>query len=233
MAPRGRKRQLGQSMLESVPKERDTGGDTRPRHGARKKCSNPNNKPDGCGGWARRNSEPPACSSCGGGTRTSTKWKRDADSGEVTREKTGIVRIPPRVQQLLDGEINVDDLDEEELSRGYPRAADGSFRCPPNLVPRTLHNRMRRELFDRANRELSASLVDMAGFMVKVARDPNAPTKERMDAAKWVFERIMGKQPEVSVTFDTRKYETIFEGVDRTAAYEPPEAGPDDDGREA
>jgi hypothetical protein len=122
----------------------------------------------------------------------------------------------------------VEDLDEEELARGYPRAEDGSFRCPPNVVPRSLHNRMVRELFDRANRELKGGLVEVAQYMMAIVRNEEIDPKVRLSAAQWVFERVMGKVPDVQLTAEMKRYEMVFEGVDRSFL----ETEPVDDGRE-
>lgn len=203
--------------------ERDSAGDNRPRHGERKRCSE-----DDCNDFARRHSE--KCTKHGGGTRAFKKHKADPDTGEVTSRLTGSVRIPPRVAALLDGEIDVHELDDEELARGYPRAVDGTFKGkPPDVIPRHMYNRMQRELFERANRELKSGLVDVAEMMIGFARNTELDPKVRMDCAKWVFERIMGK-PEQALSVDVKKYETIFEGIDRDALRTD---GTGDDGRDA
>ena len=183
----------------------------RARHGERRRCSDPKKK--GCKGFARRNTVPPVCSNCGGGSRAGTKHSIDPDTGAVVTTKRGLVSIPPRVQALLDGDIAVEDLDEEELARGYPRAADGSFRCPPNVVPRTLHDRMVRELFARAGRQLKSNLVDAVKNMTEIANDKELDPKVRLAASQWIIERVMGKTPDVNVTVEEKRYERMFEGI--------------------
>jgi len=209
---------------------RDTDNETRPRHGSRRRCSNPKNKPGGCRGFAKRHSDPAACRDCDGADRTTKRRRVDGETGAITTKNTGIVRVPDRVAALLDGTLDVSELDEEELARGYPRAADGSVRNPAQVIPRQVFNRLQRELFERANRELKSGLVDVAKMMVSFANNTELDPKVRVDCGKWVTERIMGK-PEQSLTLDVRKYETIFEGTDRSV-YDLSEDDPDD-GREA
>jgi hypothetical protein len=127
------------------------------------------------------------------------------------------VSIPPRVQALLDGTLDYGELDEEELARGYPRAADGSFRNPPVIIPRGIHTRMMRELFDRANAQLKENLVDAASVMTSIMNNSEIEPKIRLDAAKWLMERVMGKSPDVSISMDEKTFERLFDRLDRGA----------------
>lgn len=185
----------------------------RPKHGARRRCSDPKKK--GCKGFARRNTVPPVCPNCGGGSRAGTKHEIDPETGKVLTSKRGLVSVPPRVQALLDGEIAVEDLDDEELARGYPRASDGSFRCPPNVVPRVLHDRMVRELFSRAGAKLKQDLVKSVETMTEIAGNKELDPAVRIKAAQWVIERVMGKTPDVQVNVEEKRYEKVFERIYR------------------
>lgn len=118
---------------------------------------------------------------------------------------------------LLDGTLDISELDEEELARGYPRAADGSFRNPPVIIPRAIHARMMRELFDRANIKLKENLTEAAETLVKIMSNPEYDPKLRADAAKWLIERTMGKTPDITVNVDEKRYEALFERIDRGA----------------
>jgi hypothetical protein len=118
---------------------------------------------------------------------------------------------------LLDGTLSVEDLDDEELARGYPKAADGSFRGRPSVIPTAVHQRIQRELFARAGEQLRTNLVKAAETMASIAVDPDQDPKVRMDAAKWVIERIMGKTPEVSVTVEEKAYQRLLDKMDRGA----------------
>ena len=199
----------------------------RPMHGQRKRCQK-----DGCNGFARRNSA--FCQHHGGGNRKVTKHEV-TDNGVKTRTKPGVVQVSGRVMQLLDGEISIEDLDDEELARGYPRSKDGSFRGAPTLIPKAMHDRMVRELFRRANAQLSTGLVAAAELMTSVVLNEELPMKERTDAAKWLMERVMGKIPDVIVTGSEKQWEKLFDTIHRGAAATSPmiiDGEVIDDGRE-
>lgn len=164
------------------------------------------------------------CANCGGGTRAQTKH-----NGDGTSTARGLITIPKRVQDLLDGTISVEDLDEEELARGYPRADDGTFRGRPTVIPTSLHQRIQRELFARAGEELKANLLKATATMTNIANNPEMDPKDRLKAAQWVIERIMGKMPDVTVSVDEKRYEKLLDRMDRGAI----PMDEDGDGREA
>jgi len=130
---------------------------------------------------------------------------------------------------LLDGTLSVEDLDDEELARGYPRAEDGTFRGRPAVIPTAVHQRVQRELFARAGEALKQNLVKAAETMASIAADADQDPKVRMDAAKWVIERIMGKSPEVTVQVEEKAYQKLLDKMDRNAI----PLDELDDGREA
>ncbi len=187
----------------------------RPQHGARRRCSDPN--ATGCKQVARRNTVPAMCSRCGGGTRAAKKHTLDEETGQPVTTNRGMVTIAPRVQALLDGTLKVEDLDEEELARGYPRAADGSFRGAPVVIPRVIHNRMMRELFDRAGAKLRENLTAAVDNMTAIANNPENDPKVRLDASKWIIERLMGKTPDVTVAMEEKRYERVLDRMNRDA----------------
>jgi len=184
------------------------GAEFRPRHGARKRCSDPDDI--GCRSWARRNHD--ACSECGGGTRAEAKHLPDG-----TMRKRNAVNVAPRVRDLLDGTISIEDLDDEELVRGYMRAKNGTFAGrAPRVVPKAIHDRMIRELFARADDMLRASLLDSVRVMSEVAADITATPGERLKAAQWIYERVRGKVPtDVHITGEMKPYEELLDDVHR------------------
>lgn len=208
----------------------------RPTHGQRRRCTctgtdrcKKHNDAKPCRQFARRGTVPATCHGCGAGTRAEAKHEVD-DAGRQRTTKRGLVTVPARVQQLIDGTLDVADLDEEELARGYPRAEDGSFRGRPSVIPTVVHQRIQRELFARAGEKLKANLLAAAQTMASIAADPEQDPKVRMDAAKWVIERLMGKTPDVAVTMDEKRYEKLLDRMDRGAI---PLDEEEHDGREA
>ena len=208
----------------------------RPTHGNRKRCtctgSNACSKHDEsnpCAQFARRGTVPATCHRCGAGTRAQAKHEID-EQGNQRTTKRGLISIPPRVQALLDGTLSVEELDDEELARGYPRAEDGSFRGRPSVIPTIVHQRIQRELFSRAAERLRENLLDATETMTSIARDTEQDAATRMKAAQWVIERLMGKTPDVAVTMDEKRYERLLDRMDRGAI---PIEEDESDGREA
>ena len=210
--------------------------ETRPTHGNRKRCTctgsnacstHSESKP--CAQFARRGTVPATCYRCGAGTRAQAKHEIDDDGNQRTT-KRGLISIPPRVQALLEGTLSVEELDDEELARGYPRAEDGSFRGRPAVIPTIVHQRIQRELFARAGERLRANLLDATESMTKIAVDPEVDPNVRIRAAQWVVERIMGKTPDVAVSMDEKRYERLLDRMDRGAI---PIEEDESDGREA
>ena len=203
---------------------------TRPAHGARRRCTCASG--DACGGthtqpckqFARRASVPPRCAKCGGGTRAETKHLGNGDT-----KARGLAYTSKRVQALLDGTLSVEDLDDEELARGYPRAEDGTFRGRPSVVPTAVHQRVQRELFRRAGEQLKTNLIAASQTMSDIATNKELDPAVRMKAAQWLIERLMGKTPEVTTTMDEKRYEKLLSDIDRGAIPVDEEG----DGREA
>ena len=76
---------------------------------------------------------------------------------------------------------------------------------------------MMRELFERANLKLRENLTDAAMTMTRIMNNEELEPKVRMDAAKWVIERIMGKTPDVTVNVDEKRIDKLFERLERGA----------------
>ena len=188
----------------------------RARWGDRPKCSQFKNDGTPCNAPARRNSEPRACSAHGGwGRGEAASGPRDAVPGAKQR-KARIVQVSARVDDFIAGRITVEELDDEELARGYPRSANGRFAVPPKVVPRALHTRMIRELFKRADVMLKKSLVDCVETLTEIATNPEAEHKDRIKASIFVLERVMGKTPEVvHVGVEEKPYQNILNKIDR------------------
>lgn len=76
---------------------------------------------------------------------------------------------------------------------------------------------MMRELFERANLRLRENLTDAASVMAQIMNNSELDPKVRMDAAKWLIERVMGKTPDITVTVDEKRIDRLFERLERDA----------------
>lgn len=132
--------------------------------------------------------------------------------GNVTSEAT-LARMT-RWQHLLSGNIKVEDLDDEELARGMCRDASGGFSgVPPRMVPKDLHDRMVRELFQRADQNLRNGLIDVSLTMVEMATSPAIEPADRIKAATWVWERLRGKVADVVVHTQDKPWEMVLSNI--------------------
>lgn len=141
-----------------------------------------------------------------------------------------------RWQQLLAGEITVQELDDEELARGQCKNHEGRFvGRTPRMIPNALRQEMTRRLFERVDETFRNDLIGAAQAVMKIAIGDAYEPADRLQAAKWAIERVMGKNPDVNVhvhktTENTQPWEQIFtdiQGGSRAESrerrgYEPP-----------
>jgi hypothetical protein len=125
-----------------------------------------------------------------------------------------------RQQQFDNGLIGVQDLDDEELRSGRCRNEFG--RIPKvegktQTMPRDMYEAMIVEHEQRTDQKLRENLDAAIDVMVGIMGDDTAEPKDRMDAAKYIFERIKGKTPErVHIaTGEKAPWEEVFAGVAR------------------
>lgn len=132
--------------------------------------------------------------------------------GSATSEET-LARMT-RWQKLLSGVIAVGDLDDEELSRGQCRDSSGGFAgTPPRMVPKDLHDRMVRELFQRADETLKSGLLRAADSIVEIASGSAFEPADRIKAATWLWERLRGKVADVVVHTQDKPWEMVLTAV--------------------
>lgn len=116
-----------------------------------------------------------------------------------------------RWSDLCAGRLSVQDLDTEELARGMVRDADGIIRGhATKMVPRSLAQEMKAELFARANASLEQDLVAAAEVLGDIARNEDVEPQHRIKAASLIIERVMGKNPETLRIQQEKPYEQIM-----------------------
>lgn len=107
--------------------------------------------------------------------------------------------IKSRWEQLVDGELSVNDLDDEELAKGRCRDKDGGFGGrPPKMVPRELSDRMRSELLARGQSMFAEHFQTAIKVLAEIALDTSGDAKaaDRRAAAQYLIERVAGKVPD-------------------------------------
>lgn len=125
------------------------------------------------------------------------------------------VRLRGRYALFLSGKIKVEDLDDEEVSRGQLRNAAGTFSGrPPTIVPAELVQAMRREWLSRAEGKLREALLEKGiGTLTRLAGDETIDPAVRLRAADKLIERTMGKVPDKIQLAAEDPVETLFRKI--------------------
>ena len=117
--------------------------------------------------------------------------------------------LAPREVRWRYGKLPVDELNDEELSRGQIQREDGTWTNNPS-VPIEVHDEMVRKLFERADRRLQENLLDTVDSITEIAKGMAYEPADRLKAATWVFERLRGKVPtEIKIGVD-KPFESIL-----------------------
>lgn len=120
-----------------------------------------------------------------------------------------------RYQMLIDGDLTVEDLDDDEIQRGRCKDKNGNFSGrPPASFPRALHDAMHNEFLRRTS-ETFKPLVDVAtGVLLDVALNKRAAAPARVQAANILLERGAGKvKDQVVSEIIVKKFEENIEGL--------------------
>lgn len=131
----------------------------------------------------------------------------------MARGKQIRVAIPDRVQMLIDGRLDVRDLDDEEISRMQLRAADGSFRGrPSNYIPRPVVEAMKMEGQRRFQDWVSEAVPEAQRTIMAIMKNshPVPGDAARLKAAEGILERYAGKVPDkVEMKAEISKWDAI------------------------
>lgn len=124
--------------------------------------------------------------------------------------RQSIDQLSPRMKDLEEGRLSIEDLDLEELQRGQLRSADGKFHGPkPHHIPRAFHDAMQREIGKRVQLMFNGEIMTGFDAIVEIAKDERASvTRERLAAAQYIIERGVGKIAEKQ---EIKSEVTVFE----------------------
>jgi hypothetical protein len=128
-----------------------------------------------------------------------------------------------RWRQLVDGDITVDDLDDEELMKGKVRSRNGTFQgTDPVMIPKKMHDALVRRILSRGAEKIRADFFDAIDVIGSIARDESVDPAIRLKAATTVLERVAGRTPEkVELSMEVKPWERAMDGIYRVI---PPEA---------
>lgn len=113
----------------------------------------------------------------------------------------------------------IEDWDMEELARGRPRAADGSFRGrKPVYVTRELHEQAMEMFKTMVKAQMNGGTVDALVVLKSLLTNdetdakgrPVVPASTRADVAKWMVEHVLGKAVQPTTTDISAKLQLIL-----------------------
>jgi hypothetical protein len=125
-------------------------------------------------------------------------------------------KVPRRYQDLIDGVISIEDLDDEEIMRGQLRNSDGTFRGPhPQAIPWSMHEALRNAMSKQMERKLAVALPQMVDSLIRIANNPRAGAEARVKAISLAMDRALGKvveKQEINQTTTMRWEEAASSG---------------------
>lgn len=145
----------------------------------------------------------------------SRKAIRDDDK-RLAKNHPNVKRKPKsRMQALVDGDITVEDLDQEEIMRGQVKAKDGTFRGrPTDFIPRKLADALRAEMMRRWQAEIDKELIPSLNALKEIRDNKRLPADARYKSAVHLIERSAGKVAEKSeMKLEVSKWEQDIEGL--------------------
>lgn len=131
------------------------------------------------------------------------------------RSKKKTLRVSARMQALMDGEISIEDLDDEEIFKGQIRADDGTFRGrKPDVIPRKFYDMATQELMRRWQQRVNSKLDPALKVLEEIMSNPKLPADARYKSAVYLIERAAGKVPEKSeMKLEVAKWEEDIDGI--------------------
>lgn len=120
-----------------------------------------------------------------------------------------------RARRIPDAELSqlykpIEEWDAEELARGRPRAADGTFKGrSPAYIDRAVHEQIIRQFEKVVRTDMNKSTVKALVVLDKILDNdeedergrPVVPAGTKLEAAKFLIEHVLGK-PKVRVEQD-------------------------------
>lgn len=148
---------------------------------------------------------------------TLKKSQKQAQS-DLSRQAPEPLKPLTRHQAFLQGIVTVEELDDDELSKGKIKGYDGTFARGNPRIPPGLQNRIDRELRKRLLVSINKYGVDAIETIADVmyrgegasAYQGQKDGVKRLEAAKYLLERIVGPIPsksEISINA------TVWEGL--------------------
>jgi hypothetical protein len=103
---------------------------------------------------------------------------------------------------VVEGIVDLDDWDDEELAMGFRRNRNGKFGNPPAYIPRQVMQEAWRRLVSRGDMKMRASFITVLENLIDLATTSDSD-KVQLEASKHLLERLVGKVPDKLLTVNT------------------------------
>ena len=131
-----------------------------------------------------------------------------------TNPETGEV-IARTFDNVRRGRIPWSDLDDEEVARLQLRDRNGEFSgMKPAIIPRELVQAHTRELLSRNDKLMREVVMKATAVFVDVIDSSSASDGDKMRAAQYLHDRILGKTPEkVELKAELKPWEGVVSEI--------------------
>lgn len=126
-----------------------------------------------------------------------SRKKRGPAKKSIPKKELELRALTPKMRDLAEGRLKVEDLDWEELLQGRLKDSTGRFSgAAPAVLPREFHTRIAQEIIVRAESKFRENFDDAMQALIGLINNERTPARERLAAAQYVIERVIGKIPE-------------------------------------
>lgn len=142
--------------------------------------------------------------------------RRGGDDGAATWVDPETGKLVRRVwSNFANGTIPWSELDDEELARLQCRDRNGTFTGGvPRVVPRDLAQMHARELLARNDKLMKDVVLKATAVFTDVIDSPTASDADKMRAAQYLHDRILGKTPDkVEIKAELKPWESVAEDI--------------------
>lgn len=140
-----------------------------------------------------------------------TKSKPKKKKLNVPKKEKGMVHVGRVATAMMNGEIDVEELTDEELFRGAPAGM-----AAPKVIPMVMYRELVNRVMSQARHTMAAELmvaVEKHMEIIKVI-DPSDPSAAQMKALEMLYDRVLGKPEErVQITADSLFMQTLRTAV--------------------
>lgn len=138
-----------------------------------------------------------------------SRKKRGPKRKSIPKKEMELRLLTPRMRDLAEGRLSIEDLDFEELTRGQLRDSRGGFSgAKPAVLPREWHDKLAAEIVKGAEAQFRKNYQMTMDTLVELVKNPRTPAREKLAAVIYMQERTIGRIVEKR---ETKTEVTVFD----------------------